>query len=123
MTYLLTLFILCFLYFLQASEGSNSTGISSTSGFVAVGTKKGYIAIWKLQTGEIFHKLGDAGEAGHAGQVYDLVFNSDGKLFVVSNNTLGVRSLATSTLTTQMFTSICDEITFILFIFTNLIFF
>lgn len=64
--------------FLQSSEGSESSGIGATNGYVAVGTKKGHIVVWKLQTGEVFHKLGDAGEAGHNGTVSSLIFNQNG---------------------------------------------
>lgn len=60
----------------SSKDSQRILGTQSSNGYVAVGSKKGVISIWKLETGEIVHRLGDDGDLSQS-QVNDLVFSQD----------------------------------------------
>lgn len=63
--------------------------MKANSGFVAVGTKSGSIVLWRVQTGEILHRLGAGGDDGHSAPVTGLAFSADGtRLFSASQDRL-----------------------------------
>ena len=73
----------------KASKASSRTaGVNAAAGLVVVGTQKGSLVIWRLETGEILHRLGrdgHAGDSGHATAITDAVFSPSGaKLYSAS---------------------------------------
>jgi len=68
------------IYFSSIQGKSKDSIIStkSSSGLIAVGSKKGTVSVWKLETGDVVHRFGYDGDDGHESQVNALVFGRTG---------------------------------------------